>query len=144
MLAEWSCTDAGLVAAPPGIPSILPEQSCKFSWQAHPAGLVCLDATAAGMLHDQAAIRREDMHMCLTCRQITTICAQGQLHDIDLLEVANIEVVEAWPTTSVSEIEEPLKLSRSILVYCSLKEQTEIQSAWKNNSCFAKKRNIEV
>ena len=77
MLAEWSCTHAGLVAAPPGIPSILPEQSCKCSWQCHPTGIFCLDATAAGMLLGQPAVRHEVMRMCLTCGQVT--CAHGPL-----------------------------------------------------------------
>lgn len=126
-LAEWSCTHAGLVAASPGKPSILPVQSCKCCWQRHATGLVCLYATAAGILHGQPAVRREDMHMCLTCRQVTFICAHGPL-----LEVAEIKVIEAWPTTSVSVIVEPLHPTWSIL-YCSLREQTETQSVWKRD-----------
>lgn len=77
MLAEWSCTHAGLVAAPPGILSVLPVQSCKSSWQTHPTGLFCLYATAAGMLYGQPAVKHEGMHMCRTCRQVT--CAYGPL-----------------------------------------------------------------
>ena len=106
MLPEWSCTHAGLAAAPPGIPPILPVQSCECAWQRHPTGLVCLHATAAGMLHGPPAVKHEGMHMCLTCRQMT--CAHGRLHDIDLLDVANIKNIEAWPTRSVSGVEEPL------------------------------------
>ncbi len=107
----------------------------------HPTGLVCLYTTAAGMLLGQPAVKHEGMHISRTCRQVT--CAQGPLHDIDLLDVANIKVVEAWPTTSVSGVEEPLHPTWSIL-YCSLKEQTEIQSAWKNNKILEKKNNVKV
>lgn len=70
------------------------------------------------------------MHMCLTCRQVT--CAHGPLHGIELLDVANIKAVEAWPATSVSGVEEPLHPIWRIL-YCSLTEQTETQSTWKNH-----------
>ncbi len=60
-----------------------------------------------------------------------------------LLDVANIKSIEAWPTMSVSGVEESLHLDNHIL-YCSLNGQTEIQSAWKNNIFLAKKHNLEV